>query len=230
MSLPFQIDSLDKAPEAVRSLYVQQGDKFVLDVDGVVPKTKLDEFRNNNVELLKQLDKFKDVDPVKYKELLGIQVQLDEKKLIEAGKIDEVVAQRVDAMKKDYDNKLSDAEKAKQTMSRQLETLLIDNTVRDEAIKNGVIPSAVDDVLLRAKTVFTIKDGEPVALDKDGKVIYGKDGTTPKKIGEWLAELKTTATHLFPGSSGVGTKGSGGQGAGSANLSSIGKISAGLGG
>lgn len=229
MPVPFIVDSLDKVPEATRSLYVPQGDKFVLDVDGAVPKTKLDEFRNNNVELLKQLDKFKDVDPVKYKELQGIQAQLDEKKLIDAGKIDEVVNQRVDAMKRDYDGKLTAAENDKKVMSRQLETLLIDNTVRAEAVKNGVLATAVDDVLLRAKAVFTIKDGQPVALDAKGQVVYGKDGTTPMSIGDWLVELKQNAVHLFPGSVGAGSRGSGGRGGEStAGMSATGKISAGL--
>lgn len=46
MSLNFKIESLDKLPEAVRSLYKQEGSAFVLDVDGAVDKASLDDITN----------------------------------------------------------------------------------------------------------------------------------------------------------------------------------------
>lgn len=231
MPIPFQVSKLEEAPENVRSLYVQSGDVFVLDVDGAVSKARLDEFRDNNVKLMKDLEKFKNVDPAKYQELMSIQRQIEEKKLIDAGKIDEVVEQRVNTMRSTYDEQVNNLKESNNTLTRQLETLIIDNNVRDQAIKNGVLPSAVDDVLLRAKTTFKVQEGQAVALDAKGQVIYGKDGSTPKGISEWLTELKTAAPHLFQPSDGVGARGSRVTGGGgNTPKTAVGKITQGLGG
>ncbi len=58
MPIKFAVAKLEDAPEALRSFYVQQGDKFVLDAEGAVPKDKLDEFRTNNIDLQRQLERY----------------------------------------------------------------------------------------------------------------------------------------------------------------------------
>jgi len=54
-------------------LYIERDGAFVLDAEGAVEKAKLDEFRVNNVALIKQLDdlkkKFEGIDPEKVREL-----------------------------------------------------------------------------------------------------------------------------------------------------------------
>ncbi len=101
----------------------------------------------------------------------------------------------------------------------RLEQLLIDNVVKTSAIKLGVIAEAVDDVVLRAKTMFRIENGQPVPKDADGKVIYGKDGSSPMSVDEWLTGLKTSARHLFLGSAGSGA--GGGNRAGAPDMSKL---------
>jgi hypothetical protein len=56
MAFKFVVDSLDDIEEVFRPLYAEiEGEngtkRFQLQVEGVVPSAKLDEFRNNNVEL-----------------------------------------------------------------------------------------------------------------------------------------------------------------------------------
>lgn len=231
MALKFVVDSVDGMDATTAALYVKNADgKFYLDVDGAVSKTKLDEFRENNVRLLKDLEKFKDIDPVKHAELLRQQQALQEKKLIEAGEVDKVVEQRVGQMKTEYETRIGALTQENTLSKRQLESLLIDSAVRDAAIKSGVQPSAVEDVLLRAKTTFQIKDGQSVPMDSNGGVIYGKDGTTPMSVSDWTTGLKKTAPHLFLGSQGGGAQGSGGGGAGMdmSKMTPTQKITAGL--
>ena len=43
----------------MQSLYVERDGAWVLDAEGVVDKTKLDEFRSTNVTLLKERDDLK---------------------------------------------------------------------------------------------------------------------------------------------------------------------------
>jgi hypothetical protein len=212
MALKFKIAKLEDAPEAVRSLYKAEGSEFVLDAEGVVDKSKLDEFRNNNIALSQRLDKLKDIDPAKYNELMDLDRKVKEKQLIDKGDIEGLVEMRVREMKTTHETALNDLTTKLTSSNRTLETLMVDNVVRDRAIKSGVLPSAVDDVVLRAKTVYVFENNAPVPKDRDGKVMYGKDGTSPMPIDEWIGGLRKSAPHLFQGSTGTGAGGGGGTG------------------
>jgi hypothetical protein len=229
MKLKFKLDTIDGLETAIAGLYEQGADgAYYLSVDGAVDKSKLDEFRNNNVKLLKDLEKFKDMDPAKYQELLDLAKKADEKKLIDAGEIDKVVEQRVGEMKSTYETQLKTLTEQNSVAQRQLESLLIDNAVRDAAIKSGVQPTAVDDVLLRAKATFKIKDGNAVPVDSQGNVVYSKDGSTPMSVVDWTSGLKKQAPHLFQGSQGGGAQGSGKGNVDTSKLSPAQKIAQGL--
>lgn len=227
--LKFKITKLEDVEEAYRSLYKAGNDgAFYLAVDGAVDKARLDEFRTNNIDLTKKLEAFKDLDPTKVQEILDNERKIAEKKLIDAGDIEGLVNQRVNAMKTDHDRMINDLTGKLTVSNRQLETLLIDNSVREVASKIGVVPSAVDDVLLRAKTVFKVEEGAPVAKDPKGNTIYGKDGTSSLNIGEWLGGLKEQAPHLFGQSTGGGAHNRGPGQQGNTKLSPAQKIAAGL--
>lgn len=209
MSLKARLKSLDEAPEAVRSLYVQQGDEFVLPVEGMVSKDKLDEFRNNNVDLKRQVEeltsKFDGVDPELFRTLNDKAEKERTKKLIDAGKVDEIVAERVNAAKAGFDKQLETVNTTNATLNKQLEGLLIDNAVREAATKSGVRPTAVDDVLLRSRQVFKVMDGKAVAFDGD-KQLYGSTGD-PLTVSEYIGgKLAEAAPHLFEASQGGNSK------------------------
>ena len=55
MALKFKCRSKEEVPAELQSLYVEHDGGFVLDVEGAVDKTKLDEFRTNNIALTNQL-------------------------------------------------------------------------------------------------------------------------------------------------------------------------------
>lgn len=230
--LKFKIAKLEDVAEEFRKFYSQGADgAFYLQVEGAVAKEKLDEFRDSNIQLLKDMEKFKDVDPEKYATLKAEHDKLQEGELIKAGKVEELVAQRVAAMKTAHEAAMADLSKRYDVGQRQLETLLIDNEVRAHAAKVGVTATAVDDVLLRAKSMFKVEDGKPVAKDSEGKIIYGKDGTNSIGISDWIGGLKEQAPHLFAPSQGSNSgnmrQGTGNQGNGQ-RMNPINKISAGL--
>ena len=228
MVLKYMLETDEGLDDGVKALYTKGADgKLYLEVEGVVPKDKVDEFRNNNIELKKQLEKFKDVDPAKYQEAMKVLQKLDEKKLIEAGNFEEVVAQRVQALRQDFEAQVSDLTGKLSTSNRQLEALMVDATAKSAAIASGVLPTAIDDIILRAKTVFTVKDNVVVATE-NGQPMYDKDGTTPLTIDAWVKGLKKSAPHLFTMPAGGGAGGSGGS-INPGNMTSLQKISAGLG-
>lgn len=229
MALKYRIKKIEDAPEAVRNLYKADGDEFVLDTEGVVPKERLDEFRENNIALQKQLDKLKDIDPVKYRELITLQREVEEGQLLKAGKIDEVVNSRVTAMKTALEGERDGFKSRAESAEGRLSVLLIDSAIRSEALKLGVVSTALDDVVLRARTVYKMKDGAAVPHDDKDQVIFGRDGKTPMPMTDWLTGLKKTAPHLFANSQGGGA--GGGMRSGSNDLSkasAVDKIAAGL--
>lgn len=198
-----QYDALDDGKKGFYG--VNDNGDYILQVEGAVDRARLDEFRTTNTSLMQRLDQFKDVDPAKIQEMLDNERKIAEKKLIDAGDIDGLVNQRTATMKQTYDGTITNLTKNLDTATRQLETLLIDNTVREQAAKVGVAATAVDDVLLRAKTVFKVEEGRPVAKDSSGNLIYGKDGNSSLSVPEWISGLKEQAPHLFIPSTGSGS-------------------------
>ncbi len=66
MALKYKVKSKDEVP-VLQSHYVERDGAFFLDAEGVAEKSKLDEFRTNNVALLKQVEdlkkKYDGIDP-----------------------------------------------------------------------------------------------------------------------------------------------------------------------
>lgn len=232
MTLKAVVDTLDGLDASIQTLYSKgQDGKHYLNVEGVVPADRLNEFRNNNIELKKALEKFEGIDPEKYRQIVDQENKRKEKKLIDAGEVDKVVEERVKSMRTEYDTKLSEGQKTNEALSTKLSAVLIDSAVKSAAVATGVIPTAVDDVVLRAKSTFQVKNGDVVAVDNKGNVVYGRDGTTPLSIDEWVKDLKKTAPHLFEGMRGGGAPGNRGGPGGtpdSSKMSATQKIAAGL--
>jgi hypothetical protein len=210
MKLKYKIAKLEDVEEKYRDLYEAKDGAFVLSAEGAVGSDKLAEFRDNNVELKRQLEelaeKFKDIDPAKARELLAESKKITDKKMIESGKVEELLTERTAALRADLEGKNKNLTTLLEKATTQLERLVVDNAIQSEAVKLGVRETAVDDVLLRGRQLFKVKDGVAVPLDPNGKVIYGKDGVNPQSIPEWLSGLSTTATHLFKESKGGGTQ------------------------
>ena len=182
-------------------------------------KRGLDEKNRELLGKLKQtkesLERWGDLDPDQVKGMLAKFENNEDMKLLAEGKADEVVNRRlekaqakfkseVDALtgeKKTYEQKLSKAEET-------IRDLMIDSKVVSAFHGQQGLDGAVPDIVLRAKSVFRIEDGEVIARGVDGKLLVGKGGAMT--IQEWVDSLKESAPHLFPGSGGGGA-GSGGR-------------------
>jgi len=196
-------------------------------------KAKLDEFRANNVKLMKDMDaltaKFDGIDLDSYNDMLKQQQAQKDKKLIDAGKIDELLEERTKTMREQHNKELEKIQGMNKTLNTQLETLVIDNAVRDSASKAGVVDTGIDDVLLRSQSVFSLKDGKAVPHDKDGNVIYGEGTSEPMSVKEWVKGQMDVAPHLFKASQGGGSEhGKNFVGSGSKDLSALEKLQMGF--
>jgi hypothetical protein len=84
------------------------------------------------------------------------------------------------------------AEKA-EAFASKFQGKVLGDSVRGAALKAGALPEATDDIILRAKGVFSLnEEGEAVAVDESGQVILGKDGKgsfnglSPLRIRIWV--------------------------------------------
>ena len=148
----------------------------------------------------------------------------EEAKLIAAGKIDEVLDKRTERLRADVDKQIKAAKE------RADKAEAFSNKFRIEfwgcnpcsSLKAGALPEASDDLILRAKGTFQLNDeGEAVAVDANGDVLFGKDGKTPLSPLEWAESLKETAPHLFPRAEGTGAGGHKPNGGGSLKRSEM---------
>lgn len=225
-------DTLDQVPEEFREAAKQEGGKIVVNV---VLKSKLDEFRDNNIKVSTERDqiaaKVKALEEVvgedadafatELVELRDIAQKVKDGKLKGDDTIAKEVENRIATMKGQYEEQLKATGKetsawkdkalaAEGKFKRSQVGAAVTNAV--VAAESGVEAKALPDILERAYKVFQVQDDGSL-IAKDGEVtIYGGDGSTPLTVGEWIGKLKESAPYFFKSSQGGGA---GGAGAGS---------------
>lgn len=227
MALKPLLLSIDDLPDPIKALYKKTDDgKFALDVEDMVEKAKLDEFRSNNRDLKEQLQKlnekvetFKDIDPAKYRELIGKLQSDEEKKLLKDGNVEEVIRLRTTAIIKDRDDQLAAKDKVIEGLTKDRDaavsskdTYIIENELRRSAADPhlGFYENAADLLRRDALDQFILKDGIPVRINPSTKqVIFGKNGD-PETMSEWLAAQGKKHANLVKPSNGSGASQNGG--------------------
>lgn len=230
--MPYDLvfDNVEAVPEGLRYEGLKAGEDGKVKIS-VVPKTRLDEFRQNNITVSQERDTFKSRaeelaaivgdDPKAFKEefesLRSIKQKVDDGTLKVSDEIEKVVNERVAAMKENYESLLAEERKGKTTEKQRadaaeqairdgrVERLITDACLRPDS---GVRPEAIAEFIADAKTVWTFpKDGgEPKPMRK-GSVIYGENGTDPMTPEEWVASLKKSKGYRFKDSGGGGALG-----------------------
>lgn len=229
-------------PEAMQDAYEKKddGNYYLTGVDGYVPKAKVDEFRETSkttkAELDKAIEELKKFDGVDLKVVAELQKQakdLEDKKLIDAGDIDQIVNERVKPIVEAAKKEASDLQSALNMVNRQLGILTIDNKATELGVEAGIQKSAIPDLVMRANRQFQIVDGKAKALDSEEKPVFAADGITPLTLDKtWIETMKTDAPHLFTPPKGTGSgPGDGNRAPGSGDpskMSSVQKINEGL--
>jgi hypothetical protein len=227
--------ALDAIPEELRPFAkdVEGGNGVVINL---VPNDKLKEFRENNIKVSKERDEyaafkatvssiFPEFDPS------SVQKELDELRktaqlvkdgtLKESRDVETEVSERTKSMKEKYEvetNRLTTLTKTAEARAQHLETRLRNQAIKQAVVqaamdeKSGVHPHAINDIVNRAYGVFQVEgDGERIIPKVGDAVMYGSDGTTAMAVGEWIASLKDTSSHLFRQSTGGGGAGNSGE-------------------
>ncbi len=169
-----------------------------------------------NAELLDDLKK-RTIPPEELKQWEEMKKRIaadEETRLMSEGKIDEVVAKRVAAMKRETEaqlkanaDKIAEYQQLISARDEKLKTLMIDGQLKEAYINLDYEPTAMDDIIRLGRTVFVMdENGKVVPRDETGTTIYGKDGTTPLSAAEWLTRLTEKKPYLKRASMGAGAQ------------------------
>jgi len=219
MPLKYKFATKQEIPAEHQSFYVERDGAWLLDADGVVSQTKLDEFRQNNITLTNQLKRFEGIDPDAVRQLTDDKRKLEEAAQLKAGEVDKVIDARIKAARAEWDKTHGVVVAERDTLTSRLTAIQIDQAVVTEATKRGLRPTALTDITARARQTFKLVNGVPQAFDGDGQTArMGKDGTSPMTLAEWVDALVSDAPHLFEANAGSGAAGSGSGGAGNRSV------------
>jgi hypothetical protein len=221
-------DSLEQVPEGLRegAKPDDQTGKYVVNV---VLNSKLDEFRERNVEQAKKLEKLEPQvqrltsivgeDPAAFEneltQLRDIHKRVNDGELKTNDQIEQAVQDRVKAVKDGYEETNKAARNEAQTFKQRAETLQqkLDRTRIDKEVTSAVIqpdsgvrPEALPDVLERAYRLFKVED-EKIIPKQGEATVFGSNGADPMTPSEWLVKLRTEAPHYFKGNNGGGAAG-----------------------
>ena len=223
MALKFKFKSKDEIPADQQALYVERDGAWMLDVDGVVDRSKLEEFRTNNITLSNQLaeqkKRFEGIDPEQVRKLAEEKQRLEEAQQLKGGEVDKVVENRLKTAKTEWDKQFAAVTSERDSLNARLTAIQIDQGVIGSATKRGLRPTAIPDITARARTIFRLVDGAPRAYEADSRTVrVGKDGITPMTLDESVDQQVADAPHLFESNAGGGAAGNGSGGAGNRSV------------
>lgn len=181
-----------------------------------------DDLKAEKKELQEKLSAFQNqwdgLDAKKVKETLALIEKNEDVKLLAEGKNEEVLQKRTQRLTEEHDRVVQGLNKQIEDLTsqnlgfqNQIKTLRVEGEVRQAAVEQGLIPSAVDDALTRANSLFKVDEsGNLVAQESGGSVVMGKDGRAPLTPAEWLEDMRPKASHWWPAPAGAGAQGGGG--------------------
>lgn len=232
--------SAEEIPEGYADLYTERDGRWEFTgVEGVKTQGDIDRIqgaltkeRTDHKATKGELAKFEGIDPdavhTMETDLESARAQLDaigENGVVDEKKLEPIIAARVkqataplERDKKNLENKVDTLTKAVQEKDGEVVSLKtsitvggIERTVRDTAVTEKVLATALDDVVMRSSRIFEqTEDGRIITKDAPGVT----PGLTPK---EWLADMKEKAPHWWPTSVGGGSRGGNGGNATGAN-------------
>ena len=211
MALKQSYTSKDEIPEALQEHYVESNGSYVL--DGYVSKNKVDEFRSNNISLVKektelenQLLKFKDIDPDKYSESVQKLQELENSRLEQAGEWK--------VLKANLEQQSAEAIKAAKTQAAKIQEGWNKEKIANQTamtVLKHAMPAEGNMKYIQAdiQSVTSIDPdtNQIVFLDEKGLKLKNEAGDKDLTLEEYLTKQYIPQSNLFQKSEGGGALG-----------------------
>ena len=184
-------------------------------------KTQAQAFEQQLSELRTENEKYKGIDLDRARAL----IDAEEKGRLKNGEHEKLIAEQTEKVKSGYQKQLDEALSKTETISKERDALksrITASEIARAAAANGVQSTAIDDVIARLGSSFTINsEGKVTATDG---VIDSKGGALT--IEAAIKSLQSTAPHLFGQAAGSGASGNRSAGANSTSDLQRSKMSA----
>lgn len=224
----FLFDADTMIPDELRSSATKNdAGKFVLNL---VPKAKLDEFRESNIKVSKERDELlgkygkvsqlvgEDADAFakELSELRSTYQQVSDGKLKKSEDIEKTLTERTAAMRKSFEDQSQNSSKENalikadnEALKGEIKKINIDRAITGAVLngKSGALPEALPHILSEAYKVFVVESNGDIIPKNGDAIIYGADGSSPMTSDEWLSKLSEKSPYLFKPSAGGGAAG-----------------------
>jgi hypothetical protein len=208
-----------QAEETFNGQMAEVNDQIQVKIEEAVSglKSKNDELLNEKKKISEKLKAFADIeDPELAREALKFIKENEDAQLIKDGKIEEVVEKRTSQLRADHEAFVSDLQKeleeaklAGNNYKTMFENKTVDDAIRNAATQAGVLPEAIESVLLHGRGVFSVgKDGTVESRDAEGN-LRKTDSDMIVNPKNWIESLKKTDPYFWPGSVGAGANAGG---------------------
>lgn len=221
-------DTLDQVPEGLREFATPvEGQEGKVKVN-VVAESKLSQFRDTNINLLKERDDYRSKfeplhaivgdDPETFTKTLAeyqaMAQRVKDGDLKETRSVEEALSKRTEELRKSYDERLQAEGKEKSAWRQKYDALeqqfkhsQVSSYLKDAVLdpKSGLDPKAFNAVVDAGLKVFKMgTDGRIVPYEGDAP-IYGSDGSSPMTAKEWVQKMKEDQPFYFLGTNGGGS-------------------------
>src|SRR5947207_3812364 len=160
MPLKHKYTNLKEIPAEDVRLYVERDGAWVLDTEASGEKSKLDEFRTNNISLLKELNdlkqRFEGINPDEVRKLSEEKQRLEDEQRVKAGEFDKVLDGRVKTARTEWDKQFAAVTSERDSLVTRLTAIQIEQGITETATKRGLRPTAIPDITSRARNVFRL--------------------------------------------------------------------------
>jgi len=157
-------------------------------------KTSLDEFRTNNVNLLKEKDKYAGFAAIFGEG--GVTPDTLEQRI--AAKAKEKSDATIATMQQTFDTETADIRKQNETYKSRIADYVLGGGIRKAAAEAGVYETAYEDLFYRAANVFSVDDEGKIVAKDDAKDSKGN----PLTLQTWLSDTLKAAPHFVKPSQG----------------------------
>ena len=172
-------EDFDKLNDVEKTFYAQSGDGYQLQVEGATDKTKLDEFRASNVDLMKKQKELEGVDLAKYRAMEETERKVRDKELIDRGEFDTLIQERTQALQQDWEGKYTNATSQLEEYKSKYETTVSKHEIEGAAFKafgaHNIRPEANEAIMAQIRNTFSLDNGQVVAKSGDS-ILSGVNG------------------------------------------------------
>lgn len=216
MPLAAVVDTLDAVPEAQRGLYKQDGEKFVLDLDGVETHPAALGLRRSRDEVLREakeakdaardakarLDAYEGIDPAEVKRLREVASAADKRSKDKDSELQTALA----SQRAEFDRQFAELRAERDRDRAAARDVRFEQELAEAALRGGVLKEDV-------KLVTRIIKGDRVRLNDTGRaIVVGPDGHEAPGVtldDFFKGEFKKTYPKFYEasGSSGSGAAG-----------------------